>query len=132
MSVLSIDFKFNSSGFLYFSYYNTCIIKWNYQKKIHGLDHEILNQKGITVFTRFNKHICLFVWFLFCLFVVSSHSTIVHLHEDVPITGDGLQILTLTWHSWPLSSDILLACHAYCDTDHPFIWSSPRTRDHNT
>ena len=37
------------------------------------------------------------------------------------IAGEGLQILTYTRHSWPLSILGSLACHAYCDTGHPFI-----------
>ena len=36
-------------------------------------------------------------------------------------TGEGLQILTFAWHSWPLSSEGSLACHTYCDTGHPFL-----------
>ena len=59
--------------------------------------------------------ICLFVWGL------SSHSRIFHSYGDVTITGEGLQILTYARHSWPLSSEGSLACHTYCDTDHPFI-----------
>ena len=28
------------------------------------------------------------------------------------------QILTFTRHSWPLSSDVSLVCHTYCDSGH--------------
>ena len=61
--------------------------------------------------------VCLFVW---CLM---SHSRIFHTYGDVTITctSKGLQILTYTWHSWPLSSEGSSACHTYCDTGHPFI-----------
>ena len=31
------------------------------------------------------------------------------------------KILTYTRHSWSLSNDVSLACHAYCDTGHPFM-----------
>ena len=55
-------------------------------------------------------------WFL----DFSSHSRIFHLHGDVIITGEDLQILTYARHSWPLSSEGSLACHIYCDTGHPF------------
>ena len=47
---------------------------------------------------------CLFVWTL------SSHSRIFHSFGDVTIAGEGLQILTYAWHSWPLSSEGSLTC----------------------
>ena len=56
--------------------------------------------------------VCLFIW------VFSSHSRIFHLYGDVTITGEGLQILTHARRSWPLSSEVSLACHTYCDTGH--------------
>ena len=59
--------------------------------------------------------LCLFVWGL------SSHSIIVHPYRDFTIVGEELQILTFARHSWSLSSEGSLACHAYCDTRHPFI-----------
>ena len=34
------------------------------------------------------------------------------------MTGEGLQILTYTLHSWTLSSECSLARHTYCDTGH--------------
>ena len=37
------------------------------------------------------------------------------------MTGEGLQILTYAQHLWPLSSEGSLACHTYCDMEHPFI-----------
>ena len=42
--------------------------------------------------------VCLFVWSL------SSHSRIFQSYGDVTIAGEGLQILTYAWHSWPSSS----------------------------
>ena len=42
-------------------------------------------------------------------------------YGDVTIPGEGLQILTYTWHSWPLSTEDSLACHTYCDRGNPFI-----------
>ena len=59
--------------------------------------------------------VCLFVW------AFSSYSRIFHSYRDFTITSDGLQILTCARHSWPLSSEGSLACHAYCDTGHPFL-----------
>ena len=63
--------------------------------------------------------VCLFV----CLFVwgLSFHSRIFQSFGDVTITGEGLQILTYTRHSRPLSSGGSLACHSYCETGH--LWS---------
>ena len=40
---------------------------------------------------------------------------------DVPIAGEGLQILTYAWHSWPLISEGSLVCHTYCEMGQPFI-----------
>ena len=59
-----------------------------------------------------------------CLFWgLTSHSGIFHSYRDVTITctGEGIQILTYTWHSWPSISGGSLACHTNCDTEHPFI-----------
>ena len=36
-------------------------------------------------------------------------------------TGEGLQILTYTRDSWPLSCEGSLECHANCDMGHPLI-----------
>ena len=47
------------------------------------------------------------------------------------IAGEGLQILTNAWQSWPLSSEGSVACHIYSDTSLPFIISS-RIRDTHT
>ena len=38
--------------------------------------------------------VCLFVWGSL------SHLRIYHFYEDVTIRGEGLQILTNTWHTW--------------------------------
>ena len=54
--------------------------------------------------------VCLFVWRF------SSHSRMFYSFQDVTITGEGLQILMLARHSWPLSSKRSLTCHTYCDT----------------
>ena len=37
------------------------------------------------------------------------------------ITGEGLQNLTYSRHSWLLNSEGSLARHIYCDMGHPFI-----------
>ena len=57
----------------------------------------------------------------YVLLGVSSHSILYHLYGDITITGEGLQILTYTRHSWPLNSEGSLTCHAYCDTGHHVI-----------
>ena len=53
--------------------------------------------------------------------VFLSHSRIFHSYGHVTIAGEGLQILTYAWHSWPLSCEGSLACHTCCDTRHPLI-----------
>ena len=45
---------------------------------------------------------------------------IFHSYGDVTITDEGLQILTYTRHSWPMSSEGSWACSTYCDTGRPF------------
>ena len=57
---------------------------------------------------------CLFDWGL------SSHSRIFHSYGDVTNTGERLQILTYSRHSWSLSSEDSKACHTYCGTGHLF------------
>ena len=59
-------------------------------------------------------NVCLFGFF-------SSHSRIFLSYGDVTVAGEGLQILTDARLSWPLSNEGSLACHTYCDTEHPFI-----------
>ena len=66
------------------------------------------------------------------VYCLSSHSRIFHSYGDVTITGERLQILTYTRRLRPLSSEGSLACHTCCDTGHPFLRSSPRTRDIHT
>ena len=48
--------------------------------------------------------------------------------SDVTITGEGLQISTYMYVRH-LSSEGSLTCHTYCDSRHPFIWSSMRACD---
>ena len=86
-----------------------------------------------------NFFVCLFLCLYLCLFLclfawsLSSHTRIFHSYGDVTVVGEGRQILTYAWHSWPLSSEGSLACHTYCDAGNPFVeWSSPRTRDTHT
>ena len=66
--------------------------------------------------------VCIYVC-CFCLFVsgFTPHSKTFNSHRDVTITSEWLQILIHTRHSWPLSSEVSLACRDYCDTGHPFI-----------
>ena len=81
---------------------------------LHGRDRGC---KPSGILNSYLLKFCVFVWCFF-FFV---YSRIVYWHKDVTIAGEGLQILTYTRHSWPLSSEGSLACHAYCDTGHPFI-----------
>ena len=61
--------------------------------------------------------VCMFAWGF------SSHSIIFHWNGDVIINGERLKMLIYARHSWPLSSEAILACHSHCarDTGHPFI-----------
>ena len=56
-------------------------------------------------------------YFFICLF--SSHSIIFHSYQEVTITGEGLPIFFLSWHSLTMSNEGSLTCHSYCDTGHP-------------
>ena len=56
-----------------------------------------------------------------CYVYLRFHIPLFHSYGDIAIIDEGLQILTYTWHSWPLSSEGSLACHIYCDMGHPFI-----------
>ena len=67
--------------------------------------------------------VCLLVWGF------SYHSRIFHSYGAVTIAGEGLQINTFAWHSWPLNSEGFLECNTYCDTGVRLLWSSPRTLD---
>ena len=60
---------------------------------------------------------------IFCQFVkgFSSHSRIFRSFKNVIIYGKGLQILTYTRQSWPLSSEDSLPCHTYFDTGQSFV-----------
>ena len=69
-----------------------------------------------------NLFVCLVGFF-------SSHSRMFYSYVNVNNTGEGLQILTYTRYSEPLSSEGSLACHANCDTLHSFTWLSQRNRD---
>ena len=83
-----------------------------------------------TLIMRGKRRFLLFFGFVLSL---SSQSKCFYSYGEVTITGEGLQILTYARHLWPLSSEVFfLACHTYCDTWHPFIWSSPKTRDTHT
>ena len=57
----------------------------------------------------------LFAW------VFRPTRSIFNLFKDVTTSGERLQILIYTWHSWPLSSEGSLTCHTYCYTGQPFI-----------
>ena len=47
------------------------------------------------------------------LFVISG---IYLSYGDITIAGEHLQMLTYARQSWPLSSEVSLACHTFCDT----------------
>ena len=44
-----------------------------------------------------------------------------HSFGDVIVAGEGLQILTYARHLWPFIIEGSLACHTYCDMEHPFL-----------
>ena len=59
----------------------------------------------------------LFFWFFFLVFLIwgfTSLSGMFHSYVDVTIANEGLQMLTYTLHSWPLSNEGSLPCKAYC------------------
>ena len=67
-------------------------------------------------------------------FVFSSHWRIFHLYWEtqtspLPVKGCKFQP---TFMLRILSSEGSLTCHTYCDSRHPFIWSSMRTCDTHT
>ena len=51
----------------------------------------------------------------------STRKSVTHMEAPIMPTGERLQILPFTRHSWLLSSGGSLACHTYCDMGHPFI-----------
>ena len=71
------------------------------------------------------------ILFVFCLlFWVYRPTWEFFTHrEKSPVPVKGYKFFTYAWYSWPLNSEGSLVCHTYCDTGHPFIWSSPRSRD---
>ena len=69
---------------------------------------------------------CFVCFVLFCLSVCLSLPVpleTIHSYGDVTTTGWGVQSLTYSWHSWPLSTEGSLACHTYWDTGHPIIYN---------
>ena len=82
---------------------------------------------GENVFTRFVKILAtnlettahpplpmaLCGWFICLIVVFHPTQEFFYSYGDATITGEGLQILTYAWHSWPLSSEGSLACHVY-------------------
>ena len=70
-------------------------------------------------------------FYLCCLFVrdFSSHWRIFHYYGVVTMKG---VLRFVLGHSCPLNYEGSLACHAYCDSGHPTLWSSPRTHDTHT
>ena len=66
------------------------------------------------------RHGNIFLWRLF------------HSYGDVPITGEGLLMLTYPRNPWTLSSEGSLACHTFYDTEYTVMCSSAWTRDTRT
>ena len=79
-----------------------------------------------TFLSRIDPLISLFV----CLLQFSFHLRIFHSYGNITIISKGQQILTL--HSWSMRSKGCIQCSLHCDMEHPFIMSSPRTRDTDT
>ena len=88
-----------------------------------SFDHEFDDWNVGVVATR---DTCILILWGFFVCGFSSRSRIFRSYADFTMTGEGLQILTHAWHSWPLSSEGSLECHTFFDTGHPFIWSSPK------
>ena len=72
-----------------------------------------------------------FFWFV-CGF--SYHMRFFTHMETLPLPGRGCIFWPMfgTHGHWAVREGSLLVCHTYWDTGHPFIWSSPRTRDKHT
>ena len=62
-----------------------------------------------------------------CLEFIVPLERIFHSYGDVTIAGEGLQILTYAWRSWPLSSE----GYTYCDKSLPFIMVIPEDPWHS-
>ena len=102
------------------------------------------------------KHIHFIPWFLYVIcfpavktsnyfqglmralphFLVSMFVCGFFLSHSSPLLDNVSKFFTDTRHSWPMSSEDSLACHTYCDTEHPFtfimagyIWSSSKILD---
>ena len=71
------------------------------------------------------------VFVFVCLLWVFRPTREFFTHMDT-ISGGGLQILSNARHLCPLSCKDSLACHTNCDTGHPFIMNTSRTRDTHT
>ena len=86
-----------------------------------SIDHKVINHISksdgdyLLTLTRF-----LLVFLLLLFFQSFTCHTRVFNYGDVAITVEGLQNVTYTQHSWPLSIEDSLANHTYCDTAHPF------------
>ena len=62
----------------------------------------------------------------------TSHSKNCHSHGDVTITGEGLQILTYTRHSWYKKVRVLQLDTLTVTRDVHLLWLFPRPRDTHT
>ena len=61
------------------------------------------------------------LFFFFFVVVILRPTREFFTHGNVTITNERLQILTYSWHSWPLSSEGSLAYHTYCNIGQQFI-----------
>ena len=117
------DFKTQSTS-------NTCLESKEI-KDFVGLKHKENNHEEI-----FSEKNLITQW-CECLLVVicSNRELIFHSFGDVPITGEGLHILTFIWDSRLFGSEGSLSCHTHCDTGQLFIFCfllSPRTPETHT
>ena len=76
---------------------------------------------GVTYFKLQSHLVCLvfFVCLFVCLFVVPLENfSLIWRHQHYQWRA---KKITYARSTWPLSSEVSLACNTYCDTGHPFI-----------
>ena len=119
---------FNNSDISYSKFINDIFfqqsarhsIRWELVLCFCRIQSSSINHGFLLVAFAFDFYRLCFVC-LFGVFRFSSYSKIFHSYGDVIIGVEGPQNLTYVRHSWPLSCEGSLACHAYCDTGHLFI-----------
>ena len=104
--------------------------KCNYHYLLFTIIHSTNNYECILCISQCiyaSMHLLVFVFLVWCF---SSDFSIFHSYGDVTIAGEGLQIMTCSRHSWPLSIEGSLTCQNYCVTEHPFFLVISEVRWH--